>query len=404
MIGIAANFTLNSALFVCLGGSENALGDWEQPTNAKKRQQKKGGKAPTSGGGVSSAPQLKPTSAPAVNGGSGGSVKSFASSHADAPSTNSIPTTPNNINGHGYDKNQNNNGYSSVPVSSAQKGKPVVAASATQAPKASASASAFSDIGAINAHATKELDALERSFDKEVAHAETRLLHTFGELRQFLSEREQRLREELSNCRRQGISLFGAQRSAVQQLKAQGQSQDKQQWEGALKAFNAEHAKAVQMAQTALFQASQYDELVDAIRTFGIGEDRWDGVLTSGMRFNGYLVPFGGRSASQPKGNTTSTPRASTGPIPLNKVGVAGAGASPMKSTPPASNNNNGGQRAGSVNHSASHSSLVSSVGEDSGVGQVSPTAATLTATTKSVVAQVENGSGIVMQSGGGYY
>jgi acid phosphatase family membrane protein YuiD len=57
-------------------------------------------------------------------------------------------------------------------------------------------------------------------------------------------------------------------------------------------------------------------------------------------------------------------------------------------------NNNSAKCEQQSVNHSTSHSSLVSSVGEDSGLGQTSP----ILAEKSAVVAQVDNG-GIVMQS-----
>ena len=219
--------------------------------------------------------------------------------------------------------------------------------------------STVSEASALNEY-TSELRKLEHEFEAEVAQSEANLSKCFQELHQSLVERERELRSELSQCRQDGFSLFSARQKSLHNLFKEsailnGDPIKQQNW----------------LNQVHLFNNGKGDDQKVAYMTRFVYDNS---SIINGVSNFGQVISL--------KGNV---PQMNGG----NKM------ASAPNAVPNSTNNQRNGSSAteASVKHSTSHSSLVSSVGEDSGLGQISPIQQE-----KNV--KVENG-GIVMESDG---
>jgi hypothetical protein len=192
------------------------------------------------------------------------------------------------------------------------------------------------ELNALNRHQT-DLSKVQKQFDAEIVNSETSIAQCFKEIRQIAAERERQLLSALSRVREEGNYYLSARHSELRHLQSTAKdSNNEDSIVVELKRFLANKQHDLELGHVTRFV---YDnsKLVNSIARFG-----------EIVSINGAAVP---------------TPA--------------------MHSTPSQSNE---------IKHATSHSSLVSSVGEDSGLGQISPVA-----NEKNVV-HVE-GSGINMQS-----
>ncbi|KAE9555323.1 hypothetical protein FO519_001482 [Halicephalobus sp. NKZ332] len=181
-----------------------------------------------------------------------------------------------------------------------------------------------------------DLTQSQKLFDAEILNAETSIAQCFKEIRQAAVDRERQLLAALNQIRSEGHQYLANRKVAIRQLE----------------------------------ETSDPDQLAHGLKSF-LSLKQQDADLGHVTRFvydNSKLI----RSLSQ------------FGEV----VGVGGAAIQPVPVPTPVSSTQM------SIKHATSHSSIVSSVGEDSGLGQISPVS-----NGKNIVS-VENG-GIAMQSEG---
>lgn len=356
----------------CEGGSQTALGDWEQTGGVAKKQKRN--KSKKAAKPVSAAANLPPTSSVVANNfDSISTVSSIQDGYQPPP-----VATANGVAQHktGFSSSvANNNTTKHVEVAK----KPVMAEPPTSYTASAVKQkvlnnlsntgkndsayngvdSTVSEASALNEY-TSELRKLEHEFEAEVAQSEANLSKCFQELHQSLVERERQLRSELSQCRQDGFSLFSARQKSLHNLFKEsailnGDPIKQQNW----------------LNQVHLFNNGKGDDQKVAYMTRFVYDNS---SIINGVSNFGQVISL--------KGNV---PQMNGG----NKM------ASAPNAVPNSTNNQRNGSSAieASVKHSTSHSSLVSSVGEDSGLGQISPIQQE-----KNV--KVENG-GIVMESDG---
>jgi len=181
-----------------------------------------------------------------------------------------------------------------------------------------------------------DLTQSQKLFDSEILNAETSIAQCFKEIRQAAVDRERQLLAALNQIRSEGHQYLANRKVAIRQLE---ENSDADQLANGLKSFLSLKQQDADLGHVTRFV---YDnsKLIRSISQFG------------------EVVGVGG-NAIQPT------------PVPHS-----------VSSTQM------------SIKHATSHSSIVSSVGEDSGLGQISPIS-----NGKNVVS-VENG-GIAMQSEG---
>uniref|UniRef100_A0A914YBW2 CUE domain-containing protein n=1 Tax=Panagrolaimus superbus TaxID=310955 RepID=A0A914YBW2_9BILA len=192
------------------------------------------------------------------------------------------------------------------------------------------------ELNALNRHQT-DLNKVQKQFDSEISNAETSIAQCFKEIRQISAERERQLLAALSRVREEGTHYISARHSELRQLQSSTQNSTEDSVVAELKRFLANKQHDLELGHVTRFV---YDnsQIINSIARFG-----------EVVSINGAIV--------------------------LTPI---------MHSHPSQSNE---------IKHATSHSSLVSSVGEDSGLGQISPVA-----NEKNTAVHVE-GSGIKMQS-----
>lgn len=191
------------------------------------------------------------------------------------------------------------------------------------------------ELNALNRHQT-DLNKVQKQFDGEISNAETSIAQCFKEIRQIAAERERQLLATLSRVREEGSHYISARHSELRHLQSSAQNSNEDSVVAELKRFLANKQHDLELGHVTRFV---YDnsQLVNSIARFG------------------EIVSINGA--------TVLTPIVHSHPSQSNEI-----------------------------KHATSHSSLVSSVGEDSGLGQISPVA------NEKNTAHVE-GSGIKMQS-----
>jgi hypothetical protein len=191
------------------------------------------------------------------------------------------------------------------------------------------------ELNALNRHQT-DLNKVQKQFDGEISNAETSIAQCFKEIRQIAADRERQLLAALSRVREEGTHYLSARHSELRHLQSSAQNSNEDSVVAELKRFLANKQHDLELGHVTRFV---YDnsQLINSIARFG------------------EIVSINGA--------TVLTPIVHSHPSQSNEI-----------------------------KHATSHSSLVSSVGEDSGLGQISPVA-----NEKNTV-HVE-GSGIKMQS-----
>ncbi|MFH4974510.1 hypothetical protein AB6A40_001219 [Gnathostoma spinigerum] len=205
----------------------------------------------------------------------------------------------------------------------------------TSASKTDATVHAYKEKRSLDSRDTKDreehLESIERSFHNELEIAEQNVRNAFKEIRQLLSERETHLIAELERVRADGSRTISDLRTRGLDLKARCQRMaamnDKEQanLRRELAQFNAEQAAEEEIGCTRRFLCDS-TLIISAIKNFG------------------EVVEMKPRTSDRVLGPTL----ADNNEVPLAST------VNPLK-------------------NSASHSSIGSSVGEDSGLGLVSP-------------------------------
>jgi hypothetical protein len=192
------------------------------------------------------------------------------------------------------------------------------------------------ELNALNRHQT-DLSKVQKQFDAEISNAETSIAQCFKEIRQITAERERQLLAALSRVREEGNHYISGRNSDLRRLQSTAKDSNEDSVAAELKRFLANKQHDLELGHVTRFV---YDnsKIVNSIAHFG------------------EIVSIDGAAVQTPN---------------------------IMHSAPSQSNE---------IKHATSHSSLVSSVGEDSGLGQISPIS------NEKNVAHVE-GSGIKMQS-----
>lgn len=170
-------------------------------------------------------------------------------------------------------------------------------------------------MSALNRHQT-DLNQVQKQFEAEVTNAEASISQCFKEIRQITAERERQLLAALSRVREEGqyyISSRNAELRNLQQTSTNNSDKNEEAIVSELKQFLANKQHDLELGHVTRFL---YDnsKLIQLIAHFG------------------EIVAINGSAVQTPT----------------------------MHSTPSQSNE---------IKHATSHSSLVSSVGEDSGVG-----------------------------------
>ncbi|KAI3413728.1 hypothetical protein GPALN_011211 [Globodera pallida] len=192
-------------------------------------------------------------------------------------------------------------------------------------------------------------------FEREVTSAEEAIYQCFKELRELLSFREQRLLDELTQCRKDGLIYFNSRNNILRTLIADCVNPNNKSFMTNLEKFNDKKTEDLEVALTARFLHD------NSPLTTSIGQ-------------------LGKVPSVKSDETVTLTNGEKNGGEPSSKVSVS-------EPLPPRTEN--------VVKRSNSPSSLVSSVGEDSGLGgQISP----VNHVEKKSAVQVEE-NGIVLKS-----
>lgn len=175
-----------------------------------------------------------------------------------------------------------------------------------------------SELNALNRHQT-DLNKVQKQFDTEIANAETSIAQCFKEIRQIAAERERQLLSALSRVREDGNHYLSARHSELRHLQSTAKDSNDDSVVVELKRFLANKQHDLELGHVTRFV---YDnsKLVNSIARFG------------------EIVSISGATIATPIISTSTPSQSST-----------------------------------EIKHATSHSSLVSSVGEDSGLGQISP-------------------------------
>ncbi|VDN08312.1 unnamed protein product [Thelazia callipaeda] len=193
----------------------------------------------------------------------------------------------------------------------------------------------------------RQIENIETIFENEISVAEENVRNSFKCIRQILVERESHLLAELRRAHDEGVRYFNERRVKSGELhdraKRMSAMSDREQAElkDEMARFSAEKESEEKIARTTRFQ-SDNAQLIKLVKNFGevVGVSNMARIMK----------------------NSVARQAVSTAPN-------------------------------GNINHSTSHSSIVSSLGEDSGLGQISPTG-----NESKNVAEIANG-GIMMKS-----
>ncbi|EFO20069.2 hypothetical protein LOAG_08422 [Loa loa] len=193
-----------------------------------------------------------------------------------------------------------------------------------------------------------EIEKIETVFENQISIAEENVRNSFKCIRQILAERENHLLAELQRTHDEGTRFFNERRLQSCELydraKRMSAMSDREQAElrGEIARFNAEKQKEEEIALASRFHCDS-DQLIKLVKNFGEVV-----AVNNTIRSETNLV-------ARQAGNAVS---------------------------------------AYVMKHSTSHSSIVSSLGEDSGLGQISPVGNE----DRKNVAEISNG-GILMKS-----
>lgn len=170
------------------------------------------------------------------------------------------------------------------------------------------------------------------------------------------------MRSELSKCRLGGFDQFAARQKKLQSLINEAEnlsdSTKPNNWTNQLNAFNNGKTEDHKTAYLTRFLYDN-ENLVHAIAHFGHGKHILRIIrTTTKMNFEFLVVPLKGFASTTSDNNVNSANPTNSSPVTQAASALRGSVQAVQDAY---------------VKHSTSHSSLVSSVGEDSGLGQISP-------------------------------
>ncbi|KAM3720773.1 SPATS2-like protein [Dirofilaria immitis] len=327
----------------CDDGAQSALGSWERSGSSNKKNQKK--KKVAKGQTVTAATASMPSC------------------------TSALPSAPRTVNGvvspvvNGIVEIANSRSRSEIaPLSTSESQKPVANAGAPKVPSVSSvpfKSETSNEIQSFNNDRTdrgatglkdydRQIEKIETVFDDQISIAEENVRNSFKCIRQILVERENHLLAELQRTRDEGMRFFNERRLQSCELydraKRMSAMSDREQSElrSEIARFNAEKQNEEGIALASRFHCDSA-QLVKLVKNFG----EVVGVNSTAGNDTNLIVRHAGSTVS-----------------------------------------------AYAMKHSTSHSSIVSSLGEDSGLGQISP----IGNEDRKNVAEISNG-GILMKS-----